>query len=389
MPAGEFGQALVLLRDWNGDGFADLAVGAPRAGDGTVSIYLGSAAGLATSPSVVLHARVGDNRYGKALASLPDRNGDGRDELLVGVPRSFEAAVWGGAVLLFDGAAVPDTVPDLVLLGQNAGDEFGSSLSAGSDLDGDGTPDILVGAPLANPAFLVDAGRAYLFGSSGGLDAVPDLTWSGTHTREHLGRAVASGFDWDGDGQDDLALGVPDRASGGFTYAGEVEIHLGGAAINTLADAIISGGASGRHLGTSLAPGGDLQGSQGSTLGVGGYNSVDAGQVRFYGRDEATVTPVPLPILSGARLSPPWPNPANPATAVALTLDHEGYWRLSVHDVRGRLVAVLHAGDLSAGHHAWTWRGRDRQGHEVSSGTYLVRATSGRALLTQSLTLVR
>jgi len=389
VPAGDFGVALTVVRDWNGDGFADLVVGAPRAGGGTVSVYLGGASGLPAVPAVVLHARAGDNRFGKALAWLPDRNGDGRDELLVGVPRSFQAAVWAGAVLLFDGAAVPDTVADLVLLGQNAGDEFGSSLAAGSDIDGDGLADILVGAPLANPAFVVDAGQTLLFGTSGGLNAVPDLVWSGTQIREHFGHALATGFDWDGDGQPDLAIGVPDRTSGGLTYAGEVEIHLGGVGLNTLPDALLSGGTAGKHWGTAVTPAGDLQGSLGSTLGVGGYNSVDAGQVRLYGRNEVTISAVPQPMTTSARLLPPWPNPANPATAVALVINDPGHWRLNVYDLAGRRVATLHDGELTAGQHTWRWQGRDQRGQQVASGNYLVRATSRGQQLVRGLTVVR
>ncbi len=389
VPAGQFGQAVALVPDWNGDGYADLAVGAPRAGNGTVSIFLGGPAGVSLSPDVVIHARPGDSRFGKSLASLADHNDDQRGELLVGVPRSFEAATWAGAVLLFEGAAIPDTTADLVLLGENAGDEFGTSLSADGDVDGDGLPDILVGAPFANPGLLVDAGRAYLFGTSGGLDAAPDLILAGSQTEERFGYDVTLGFDWDGDGQPDLAVGAPDRMSGGLALAGEVEIHFGGAVLDTVPDAFIAGDAAGLHLGTSVSAGGDLQGSGGTTLCTGGYNAVNAGEVWVHGRDEGHVVAVPLPQLSSARLAAPWPNPANPATSVALELQRGGHWRISVHDLRGNLVAVLHDGDLGAGQSVWQWRGNTRQGVPAASGKYLVRAVGEGGQLVQGLALIR
>ena len=71
-----------------------------RAGDGLVAIYRGGPRPLDGTADRILHARPDDRRFGKALASLPDHNGDMRDELIVGIPRSSEAATWAGAVLL-------------------------------------------------------------------------------------------------------------------------------------------------------------------------------------------------------------------------------------------------------------------------------------------------
>jgi gingipain R len=68
-----------------------------------------------------------------------------------------------------------------------------------------------------------------------------------------------------------------------------------------------------------------------------------------------------------------WPNPFNPATAVAFVLPGDGPVRLSIHDARGRLVRVLVNETLSAGHHEVTWNGRDQQGRPVASGVYLAR----------------
>ncbi|MEN8008221.1 MAG: FlgD immunoglobulin-like domain containing protein [Candidatus Krumholzibacteriota bacterium] len=389
VPGGQFGAALCLVPDLDGDGYGDLVVGSPRAGDGLVSIFRGGPGGPAAVPSVDLHPRPGDRRFGKSLAFVPDRDGDQRDELLVGAPRSSQAATWAGAVLLFEGTANLDTVPDLVLLGENAGDEFGFSLGAGSDTDGDGFTDILVGAPFSNQGLMIDVGRVYLFGNAAAADTVADLVLNGDQPEERFGTAVALGFDWNGDGWHDLAVGAPDRATPD-TLSGAVEVYFGGGALDTIPDELIDGGSTQLHLGTSLAPGGDLQGSLGSTLCVGGYNAINAGQVLLFGRDEDRVTDVPSPSPArGFTLNPPWPNPSNPLTFISLEIAVPGEYRITIHDLRGGLVSTLHAGPLSTGTVVWQWAGLDRRGRTAPSGVYLVRAVSGPRQQTSRLTLVR
>jgi hypothetical protein len=67
------------------------------------------------------------------------------------------------------------------------------------------------------------------------------------------------------------------------------------------------------------------------------------------------------------------PNPFNPETEVAIVIAAAGRVDLAVHDVAGRLVAALCAGDLPAGEHRFRWRGRDDAGRAVASGTYYLR----------------
>ena len=84
-----------------------------------------------------------------------------------------------------------------------------------------------------------------------------------------------------------------------------------------------------------------------------------------------------------------WPNPFNPATTVGFSLPQDGPVRLTVHDVRGRLVRVLRDGMVPAGSHQVRWDGRDAGGRAVASGLYLVQlqTTSGREV--RKMTLAR
>jgi hypothetical protein len=83
------------------------------------------------------------------------------------------------------------------------------------------------------------------------------------------------------------------------------------------------------------------------------------------------------------------PNPFNPETTLRFTLPRSGRVRLSIHDPAGRLVAVLHEGNLAAGPHAIRWNGRDQRDHGVASGAYLTRLEWEGVVRTRKMTLLK
>ena len=83
------------------------------------------------------------------------------------------------------------------------------------------------------------------------------------------------------------------------------------------------------------------------------------------------------------------PNPFNPETEVAIVTAAAGRVDLAVHDVAGRLVASLCAGDLPAGEHRFRWRGRDDAGRAVASGTYYLRLRTPAGSALRPVALVR
>jgi hypothetical protein len=72
-------------------------------------------------------------------------------------------------------------------------------------------------------------------------------------------------------------------------------------------------------------------------------------------------------------LRPNYPNPFNPSTTVTFTLPHSAQVRLAVHDLRGRLVAVLLDARKAAGIHSAVWDGLDRHGRTAAAGVYLLQ----------------
>ena len=88
-------------------------------------------------------------------------------------------------------------------------------------------------------------------------------------------------------------------------------------------------------------------------------------------------------------LAPNAPNPFNPATVIGFSLPAAGRARLTVHDLRGRLVATLADGDLPAGRHEFAFHGADASGRGLPSGTYIYRLVAGGEVLSRRMTLVK
>jgi hypothetical protein len=248
----EFGFS-VGVGDLNGDGFADLAAGAPLEDpvedSGAVNVIYGSAAGLTSDGSQVWSQdsrgvmggeQLGD-QFGRSL-SLGDFDGDGYADLAVGVPyESVGGSAQAGAVNVLYGSASGVTAAGDQLWHENrpgmggtaeAGDLFGFALAAG-DFNGDTFEDLAVGVPGEDPP--ADAGAVHIiYGSADGLTAAGDKIWTqrssgikGTAEKLDLfGYSLATG-DLSGDGFADLAVGVPFEAIGADPQGGAVNVIYG------------------------------------------------------------------------------------------------------------------------------------------------------------------
>ncbi|WP_437319059.1 hypothetical protein [Sorangium sp. So ce385] len=253
--------------DFNGDGYADLAIGAPdedvdgHDDGGAVHVFRGTAAGLSAvgdpmfhenSPNVPGSVEEGD-RFGWSLAA-GNFNGDGFDDLAIGEPYEDLAGHGGaGAVHVFRGtaaglSAVGDPMfhqdsPNVAETAQD-GDHFGYALASG-DFDGDGKADLAVGVPHEDFAGHGGGGVVHVFrGTASGLAAAGDPllsqdspnVGSSVADGDHFGWALASG-DFDGDGRADLAVGAPHEDIDGHDDAGVTHLFRGTAAgLSTLGD---------------------------------------------------------------------------------------------------------------------------------------------------------
>lgn len=104
------------------------------------------------------------------------------------------------------------------------------------------------------------------------------------------------------------------------------------------------------------------------------------------GANEAPVAVGEIPGATGLHLRGAWPNPFNPSTHIAFSLESSSDARVSVHGLDGRLLRVLADTYLESGDHGYTWNGRDDRGRALPSGIYFVKVAT--AFNTKALKLV-
>ena len=254
--------------DFNGDGFDDLVVGSPyedvsgERNAGTVNVIYGSAGGLAAEDDQLWHqASAGvpgalerDDRFGWSL-TVGNFNGDAFDDLAVGIP--YESYVVDAkGIVIFGRSAPPDWRIEagavVVLYGSVTGlsaksskivhqsrsgvkgkgqleDHFGAALAAG-DFDGDGRDELAVGVPGEDRTGAVQV----FFGSAGGVSNRDQLWFQkttgagdGSERGDGFGSSLAAGNLGYSSREKDLAIGIPGEDVGSIADAGAAQILYG------------------------------------------------------------------------------------------------------------------------------------------------------------------
>lgn len=213
----DVGRVRQQTKDFNGDGFADVVVGARQQGgmdEGSVFVFHGSRGGVPLSPNTTLNNPDGasGNRFGTSVASAGDLNGDGYGDLVVGAPFQGEPRMAGRVFIYFGGPLGLPAEPSRVL--DNPDDEdngrFGSSVASAGDVNGDGFDDLVVGAHLQDHG-VADQGNAFVYlGGVTGPSVTPDVRLENPDRQANgfFGASVASTGDVNGDGFDDVVVGA-------------------------------------------------------------------------------------------------------------------------------------------------------------------------------------
>jgi hypothetical protein len=248
-------------RDFNGNGVADIMVGAPGTdvnGQSSGTAYLGLGRAMLTVDLFDFVSGGGDDILG-ASVGFTDVNADGYADVLVGASQGGETKRGEGYVFL--GSPSSGLGSGFLLYAPANADDFGMVVPAG-DVNGDGFDDVIVGAQLATQQDSVRSGRAYIyFGGVGGtFDTTPDAILDGELDDDGFGFSIGGGGDVNGDGFADVVVGAYRNDAGGID-AGRAYVYLGGAgAFDTTPDAILTGVAQGDWFGHSVAIAGDVNG---------------------------------------------------------------------------------------------------------------------------------
>jgi hypothetical protein len=194
----------IAIGDWDGDGIGDLAVGAPT--DSTVAYLAGAARVHSGKDGSVLAQFFGVNvfdSFGWSLARMPDLDGDGIDDLAVAASYADYNGPDTGSVFLYSGGtgALQRRID-----GPSNGMDFGHTLGAIGDVDGDGVPDLYI-----------SGGYVDVVHVHSGADGHEITSFKGPGG-EYFGFAVSVLDDLDADGVRDLLVGAPQhRNSQGLT----------------------------------------------------------------------------------------------------------------------------------------------------------------------------
>ena len=279
-----FGSSVSSAGDVNGDGYSDVIVGAPDYDNGKITggrafVFHGSASGLSIAANWTAENNQFESKFGASVSTAGDVNGDGYADVIVGAEWFGNGQTQEGKAYVFHGSASGiSAAANWTAESNQANANFGKSVSTAGDVNGDGYSDVIVGAENFDNGQSNEGGTFVYYGSSLGLSATANWTAEINLANANFGRSVSTAGDVNGDGFSDVIVGAP-----GYTNGGRAYVYHGSAlglpatsnwnAVINLANA---------NFGHSVSIAGDVNGDGYSDVIVGAPGYTNGGRAYVY-----------------------------------------------------------------------------------------------------------
>ncbi|MFI5171303.1 MAG: FG-GAP-like repeat-containing protein [Chitinophagales bacterium] len=279
----QLGYSIADAGDVNGDGIDDMIVGAPffdngQLDEGKIFVFYGSNSELSLTPEWSFENNKAKANFGISVAAAGDVNGDGYGDIIAGASKlSHGQSQEGGAYIYYGSPTGLMGTPVSIESNQDKAN-LGVSVSSAGDINRDGYGDIIIGAEKYDNG-LQDEGAVYVhYGSAAGINPLPNLILENNKKKSNFGHSVAQAGDVNGDGYSDIFVGA-DKLTTGQSLEGKVYIYKGssGGLITTPIWSYESNQIN-ANLGCSVSSAGDVNGDGFSDVLAGAYN-FDSGQI--------------------------------------------------------------------------------------------------------------
>jgi PKD repeat protein len=227
-----------------------------------------------------------DDRFGQSSSYAGDVNGDGYADIIVGAYYNDDVKTNAGKVYIYFGSSTPNSVVDVTITGEKEYNEFGYSVSYAGDVNGDDLDDIIIGAR-HNDDGKDNAGKAYIFygrksWSSNLKASSADVKMTGSSANELMGDKVSFAGDINKDSYDDVMVSAPYYDDS----KGRVRIYFGGSSMDAKVDVVITGGAKNDYFGKDVSGAEDVNndGYDDVIIGASGYDSNKGRAYIFLGK---------------------------------------------------------------------------------------------------------